>query len=270
MFRMRYITIYDVWVAFLMKPPVFHNVLKFPMRPGQIPLIFLKDRDHERFDFSLAPSNLFALHRNTTSDLGRSGSYLSTEAFLGRLLQMRFYQFYHSFLLIYRLWWLSIDGLWSHLCCECRTEVAIRVFDLAPTGFYFQVPLKQNRICPFKHTKHFEHRTWQLSLFGFLAWSDLRCFFLLCSLFFFCSASICKTFCVYEMILWTSTSVFDCQKTLQEFKSSKVKEFLNETNKAPEVFCSNIVPHASNYFQSCLPLNAMNIIFQGLYECLCN
>ena len=43
------------WVAFLMKPPVFHNVLKFPMRPGQIPLIFLKDRDHERFDFSFGP-----------------------------------------------------------------------------------------------------------------------------------------------------------------------------------------------------------------------
>ena len=56
---------------------------------------------------------------------------------------MQFYQFYHSFLLIYRLWWLSIDRLWWHLCCECRTEVAIRVFDLAPTGFISR--------CPWRH-----------------------------------------------------------------------------------------------------------------------
>ena len=79
------------------------------------------------------------------------------------------------------------------------------------------------------------------------------------------------------MILPTLTSVFDCQKTLQEFKPSKVKKFLNEANKALEVhisttlavFCSNIVPNASKYFQSCLPLlHPMNIIFQGQYECL--
>ena len=32
---------------------------------------------------------------------------------------------------------------------------------------------------------------------------------------------------------------------------------------------SNIVPHASKHFQSCLPLlHPMNIIFQGQYECL--
>ena len=49
---------------------------------------------------------------------------------------------------------------------------------------------------------------------------------------------------------------------MQKFKSSKVKKFLNEANKAPEVNVStalevifqNIVPHASKYFQSCLPL----------------
>ena len=80
-------------------------------------------------------------------------SHLSSTEKIGRVLQM---QFYHPFLQTYRhlcmLWtscWGGDKSLWS---------VAQR--------FYLQVPLKQNRICPFEHTKHFEHGTWQLSLFG--------------------------------------------------------------------------------------------------------
>ena len=52
--------------------------------------------------FRLAPSNLFALHRNTTSDLERLGSYVSTETFCGRFLQMQSYQSYHSFAFVRR------------------------------------------------------------------------------------------------------------------------------------------------------------------------
>ena len=82
---------------------------------------------------------------------------------------------------------------------------------------------------------------------------------------------------MYEMIVSTLTSVFDCQKTLQEFKSSHQKSsFRMKPTRLwrftfqPHWRCfSIIVPHASKYFQSCLPLlHPVNIIFQGQYECL--
>jgi len=92
---------------------------------------------------------------NPVGVAGASNPGGSTEK-IGRVLQM---QFYHPLLQTYRhlcmLWtscWGGDKRLWS---------VAQR--------FYLQVPLKQNRICPFEHTEHFQHQTWQLSLFSFLA-----------------------------------------------------------------------------------------------------
>ena len=45
------------------------------------------------------------------------------------------------------------------VCCERRAEVATRVSDQSPKGFISRCTLKQNRICPFEHTQHFEHGT---------------------------------------------------------------------------------------------------------------
>ena len=153
MFRMRYITICDVLSRILNETSSFSQCTKISHKiwANTCYCMFFFERLQPWRDstFRLAPSNLFALHRNTTSDLGRLGSYLSTETFFGRVLQMQFYQFYDSVLLIYRLWRLSIDRLWSHLCCERRrTEVAIRAFDLAPTGFISRCPWSTGFVRP--------------------------------------------------------------------------------------------------------------------------
>ena len=108
------------------------------------------------------------------------------------------------------------------VCCERRAEVAIRVSDQSPKGLSPGAPEAEQDLSVRAHQTF---PTRNLTAFSVrlpgLEW--LKSF--LSSLFFvfLCSPSNCKTFCVYEMILWTSTSVFDCQKTLQEFKSSKVK-----------------------------------------------